>query len=106
MDNAPEEKAAAPAVEQKHYADILRSLMGKTVTVANPESYEDAPIGHTIKVGFYRAKVTGGGLDYLVIMTEYKHAGKTGGVEPVKQFIPFTDVNRVSVLKQEIILHL
>jgi hypothetical protein len=106
MSNAPEEQAAAPAVEQKHFSDIIKSVMGKTVTVANPESYEDAPVGHTIKVGFYRAKITGGGIDYLVAMTEYKHAGKTGGVEPVKQFIPFENIKRVSVLKQEIVLHL
>ena len=106
MSNAPDEKAAVPAVEQKHYAEIVRSLMGKTVTVANPESYEDAPVGHTLKVGFYRAKITGGGIDYLVAMTEYKHAGKAGGVEPVKQFIPFSKIKRVSVLKSEIVLHL
>ena len=106
MDNAPEDKAAAPVVEQKHYTDIVRSLLGKTVTVVNPESYEDAPVGHTLKVGFYRAKVTGGGIDYLVAMTEYKHAGKTGNIDPVKQFIPFEKIKRVSVMKQEIILHL
>jgi len=106
MDDAPEEKAAAPAVEQKKYTDILRSLIGKTVTVVNPESYEDAPVGHTLKVGFYRAKITGGGTDYFVAMTEYKKAGKVAGPEPVKQFLPFDKIKRVSVMKQEIILHL
>ena len=106
MDNAPEEDAAAPAVEQKKYTDILGSLIGKTVTVVNPESYEDAPAGHTLKVGFYSAKITGGGTDYFVAMTEYKKAGKGGTAEPVKQFLPFEKIKRVSVMKQEIILHL
>ena len=106
MDNAPEDTAAAPVVEQKKFTDILRSLIGKTVTIVNPESYEDAPVGHTLKVGFYRAKVTGGGTDYFVAMTEYKKAGKSGVNEPVKQFLPFEKIKRVSVLKQEIIIHL
>jgi len=103
MDSAEQ---AAPAVDQKTYVDILRSLIGKTVTVVNPESYEDAPVGHTLKASFYRAKITGGGQDYFVLMTEYKKAGKGGGSEPVKQFLPYRGIKRFSVLKQEIILHL
>ena len=106
MDNAPEEEAAAPAVEQKKYTDILRSLIGKTVTVVNPESYEDAPVGHTLKVGFSSAKITGGGTDHFVMMTEYRKAGKGARSEPVKQFLSFDKIKRVSVVKQEIILHL
>jgi hypothetical protein len=80
--------------------------MGKTVTVVNPESYEDAPIGHTLKAGFYRAKVSGAGKDYITVVTEYKKAGKGGGAEPVKQFIPLTRVKRVSVMKQELVIHI
>ena len=106
MDDAPEEKAADPAVEQKMYTDSLHSLIGKTVTVVNPESYEAAPVGHTLKVGFYRAKITGGGTDYFVVMTEYKKAGKGAGSEPVKQYLPFDKIKRISVVKQEIVLHL
>jgi hypothetical protein len=104
MENAHEEKSAA-AVDQKHFQDLLKSLIGKAVTVVNPESYEDAPMGHTLKASFYRAKVTGGGQDYLVLMTEYKKAGK-GGAEPVKQFLPIAHVKRFSVMKQEIIIHI
>jgi len=92
-----------PVVEDRSFVDILRSLIGKVVTVVNPESYEDAPIGHQIRAGFYRAKPVGLGRDYLIVVTEYKH--KTDK-EPVKQYIPITKIKRVSMMKTELLIHI
>ena len=66
----------------------------------------DAPVGHTLKAGFYRAKVSGAGQNYITIVTEYKKAGKGGGTEPVRQFIPLARVKRISVMKQELVIHI
>ena len=96
--------SAAPTIEDKHFLDILRALVGKTITVVNPESYESAPVGYKLTTGFYRGKVTALGRDYLVMVTEFER--KKESSEVVKQFIPIAQVKRVSVLKKERILHL
>lgn len=99
-------KAVSPVVEEKNFVDIIKSMLGKTVTVANPESYEDAPVGHQIRAGFYRAKLVGMGNDYLIIMTEYVHAGREQSKEPAKQFVPFSAIKRVTLMKSELVVHL
>ncbi len=103
-DAAPEHESAA--ADNRSFHDILKGLVGKPVTVVNPESYEDAPIGHTIKANFYKAKVTGMGTDYITVITEFKGAGKAGGVKPVKQFVPIDRIKRISVLKGECLIHI
>ena len=92
-----------PAVEDRTYQDLLKGLAGKTVTVVNPESYESAPVGFQLKAGFYRAKVVALGTDYLVLMTEFQ---KKENKEPVKQYIPFSSIKRVSMMKMERLLHI
>ena len=99
-------KATAPVQDDKMFDEILKSLLGKTITIVNPESYEDAPVGHQIRAGYYRAKLTGMGQDFLTVMTEYVHTGRETSKEPVKQFIPTRQVKRVSVMKSEILLHI
>ena len=76
------------------------------VTVANSESYEDATIGHRLGAGFYDARVVEVREDFIIIATEYHHVRGHGNDEPVKQFIPFSRVKRVSVMKSEKILHI
>lgn len=100
----PPAKAPAPAVEDKQFVDILKALVGKAITVVNPESYEAAPVGYKITTGFYRGKLTGIGRDYLIMMTEFER--KKGSPEPVKQYIPIDQIKRVSLLKSERVLHL
>ena len=100
------ESTGAPAAEDRDFADILRSLVGKVVTVVNPESYEHAPLGFTLKAGFYKAKVASLGNDYFVLITEHKKAGKDAGKEPVKQFLPFGVVKRISLMKSECLIHI
>ena len=80
------------------------------ITVVNSESYEDAPIGHQIRSGFYRAKPIGLGQDYLILVTEYVHRGpkvsKEKAKEPVRQYIPISRIKRISLLKTEKLIHL
>ena len=80
--------------------------MGQVVTIVNPESYEDAPVGHQIRAGFYRAKLIGLGNDYVILATELVHQGKESAKEPVRQYIPLDKVKRISVLKGEKLLHI
>ena len=95
-----------PNVENKSYVDIIRGLVGNLVTVVNPESYEGAPVGYALRTGFYKAKVTAAGEDYLVLVTEFTPSGRKVEKEPVKQYVPLRRVKRVSMTKSERILHL
>lgn len=88
------------------FPDVLQALVGKVVTVANPESYEDAPVGHKLTVGFYRAKILAVVQDHLVLFTEFKHTRGKENSEAVKQFIPLERIKRVSIMKSERVLHL
>lgn len=100
----PQSKPAA--IEENNFIDIIKGLNGKAVTIVNPESYEDAPVGHQIKAGFYRAKVVAVGNDYIVLVTEFKKAGREAAKEPVKQYVPINQIKRISLMKAERILHI
>lgn len=102
------ETATTPTVtEDKTFADVLRALVGKVVTIVNTESYEHAPVGFQIRSGFYRGKVSGLGRDYLILMTEFAQKKKNEeGAAPVKQFVPLAMVKRISLMKGECLLHL
>jgi len=110
MENAPERESEAvepePSLDPRTFHDVLRGFLGKLVTIVNPESYEDAPLGHNIRKGWYPARAVGLGKDYLVLVTEYKHAGNVSQVEPVKQYIPVQKIKRVSMMRNELLIHL
>lgn len=97
---------SAPIIEDRSFHELLRSLTGQIVTIVNPESYEDAPVGHQIRTGFYRAKPIGLGEDYLILATEMVRKGPVSGKEPVRQFIPLSRIKRISILKNEKLIHL
>ena len=106
MTEAPKEATpSAPLKLPDSFRAILEGLIGKVVTIVNPESYEDAPIGHTLKTNFYRARVLGVGTDFLAVASEHVHAGAKGK-EPVRSYIPLHRVKRVSVMKSERLIHL
>ena len=105
-DNADAQKAVALAIEDRSFADVLKTLLGETVTMVNPESYEDAPHGHQIRAGFYRAKLVGLGKDYLVVVAEYVRADSEGSKEPAKQYIPIDKIKRISLTKTQQLIHL
>ena len=88
------------------FSEVLQALVGKVVTVANAESYEDSPVGHRLGAGFYKAKVLDVKDDHVVLATQFRHSSGHGEDEPVKQFIPKSRVKRISVMKSEKILHI
>jgi hypothetical protein len=100
----PETEPKSATMEDRQFLDILRALVGKSITVVNPESYESAPVGYKLTTGFYRGKLTALGRDYLVMMTEFER--KKGSPEPVKQYIPIQQIKRISLMKAERVLHL
>lgn len=99
-----EQKPAA--LELSSFEDVLRSLVGKLVTMANPESLEDTPMGFQLTTGFYRAKVLAVKNDYISVAVELVRKGKDAAKEPVRQFIPLGRVKRLSVAKSEVIIHI
>ena len=103
-EQAAPKAASKPTMENTSFQEVLRALVGKVVTIVNSESYESAPMGHQLRTGFYRAKVTGLGKDYLIVMTEFADRGKDA--EPVKQYIPLGQVKRISLMKAERLLHI
>ena len=97
---------AAPIYEDQSFHDFLKTFLGQLITIVNPESYEDAPVGHQIRAGFYKAKLIGLGNDYLILATQFVHSGKSHEKEPVRQYIPIANIKRVSLLKGERLLHI
>jgi hypothetical protein len=99
-----QEHAAAHTLETM--PEVLQALAGKLITVANPESYEDAPVGHRLTTGFYKAKIIAVKTDHIVLLTEFKHIRGSSASEATKQFIPIARIKRISVMKSDRILHI
>ena len=98
--------ATGAAASQRDFAERIEPWVGETVTVVTPESFEDAPVGRQMRAGHYRARLLGLGRDFLILATRYVHTGPRAGEEPVKQFVPFARVKRISQLSNERLLHL
>ena len=97
---------AKPSMESRDYRSILKALVGKKVTIVNPESYESAAMGFQLKEGYYSGKVGTIAKDFVLLQTVIQTSKKDGGSVPVKQFIPIDRIKRISVMKDEYILHL
>lgn len=98
--------ASKPVVHAESYREVIEQLVGKVVTMVNPESFEDATVGSRLVTGFYKAKISFVGADYVEVLTELER--KRGGPrkEPVKQFIPIRKIKRISLLKGERLIHI
>lgn len=98
---------SAPPIP-KCYRDVFAALTGKVVTIVNPESFEEAAVGHKLTTSFYRGKILGVGEDHFRLQTVFKkHGGKADAdTEAVVQYVPFQQVKRVSVMKTESVIHL
>ena len=105
MTDSDSQAATSPALAET-FLGILESLVGKTITMANPESLEDAPMGQHLTTGFYRAKILSVGKDYICVATEYQRRGREKIKEPVKQFIPIAAVKRISLMKTGAFIHI
>ena len=96
----------SPQTFPESFQDVLSGLVGKLVTVVNPESFEDAPVGHRLTTGFYRCKVLGVSSDFLALATEFKRKRGEVAKEPVRQYIPFDKIKRVSLMKSDRLIHI
>ena len=98
---------AAPeaTMEDRDYRGVLESLVGKKVTVVNPESFEKLPAdGHELREGYYPGKISGFGQDYMIFQTVLAATKKDR--QPVQQFIPIARIKRVSLMRGGALLHL
>lgn len=97
----------APATKApQSFQAVLEQLKGKVVTMVNPESFEDAAVGNRLVTGFYKAKITFVGDDYLELVTEFAHKRGEQKKEPVKQYIPLDKIKRISLMKTERLIHI
>ncbi|MHC4956600.1 MAG: hypothetical protein ACYTGZ_22405 [Planctomycetota bacterium] len=104
----PIEETSAPkaSIETRDYRSILQALVGKNVTIVNPESYETAAMGFQLKEGIYGGKVGSIAKDFVLLHTVIQTSKKEGGKVAVKQFVPIERIKRISMMKDEYILHL
>ncbi len=84
------------------FADTLRGWEGSPVTVVNPQSFRRGAITDAIDLETFEAKLVSVGGDYIEVAYEAK---KKGEVQGVTQFIPFTQIRRVSVWGSENLIH-
>lgn len=105
----------APAVPQKNPAmtgnqggfhAALQPLVGKVVTLVNPESLEETPVGRQLTTAFYPGKVLSLGADFVTLALEFKRRTGTQDSEPVRQYIPLHRIKRVSIMKSARLIHL
>ncbi len=95
-----------PQAAREYFHDALQAVVGKVVTMVNPESLEEAPTGYQLSRGFYRAKVLALGKDYVTVVVEFVHRRKEQSKETVKQYIPLSRIKRMSVSKSEVFIHI
>jgi len=98
-------EAAPDVTTEQNYRGILESLVGKKVTVVNPESFEALPReGHELREGYYPGKISGFGKDFMIFQTVLAASKKDR--QPVKQFIPLARIKRISMMRSGTLLHL
>ena len=90
--------------EDRGFREVLKGLVGKKVTVVNPESYEAKPMGHELRESYYPGKVSGWGEDYIIFHTVLNVSKKER--QPVQQYIPLAKIKRLSMMNTGILLHL
>ncbi len=84
------------------FQEMLKSWQGGPVTVVNPQSFRRGAITDAIDLETFEAKLVRVGEDFVEVSYEAK---KKGEVQPVTQFIPFTQIRRVSVWGSENLIH-
>ncbi len=83
--------------------ELLRILVGRIVTISNPESMKKEPLGYQLKPEIYKAKVLDIRGDMVVILAE---RGKGERAAPMKQCIPVRRVKLVCLAKDDVHIHI
>ncbi len=89
-------------MSEESFRDTLRSWEGGPITVVNPQSFRRGAITDAIDLETFKAKLVKVGGDFVEVAYEAK---KKGEVQPVTQYIPFTQIRRVSVWGSENLIH-
>jgi hypothetical protein len=88
---------------QSTFLAILSSWKNTEVTVVNPQSFRRGAITNAIDLETFPARLVHVGEDYVEVAYEAK---KKGEMAPVTQFIPFTQIRRLSVWGSENLIHI
>ena len=86
--------------------EVLNKLEGKVLTIINPESYKATPLGFRLDTQFYKGKIKTVKEDHLVLLCEFVKDARKGDKEVVTQYLPLDRIKRVSMLPDEICLHI
>ncbi len=86
-----------------NFVAILNSWKGGEVTIVNPQSFRRGAITNAIDLETFPAKLVQVGDDFVEVSYEAK---KKGEMAPVTQFIPFTQIRRLSVWGSENLIHI
>ena len=81
-----------------NFKTILGSWKGESVTIINPQSFRRGAITDAIDLETFAATIKGVGDDFIEVSFDAK---KKGQDENCTQFIPFTQIRRVSVWGSE-----
>ena len=85
------------------FKGILNSWGGGEVTIVNPQSFRRGAITDAIDLETFSAQLINVGDDFAEVQYEAK---KKGQVESVTQYIPFTQIRRLSVWGSERLIQL
>ena len=88
-------------MDPKTMEDAFSVLVGHLVTVINTQSYERTLTGWKVDVDVYKAKVLSYEKDTLKFITEYVKDPHKKVKEKVFQFIPLSQIKRVTISPTE-----
>ena len=86
-----------------NFLGILNSWKGGEVTVVNPQSFRRGAITNAIDLETFPAKLNSIGDDFIEVGYEAK---KKGEMTAVTQYIPFSQIRRLSTWGSENMIHI
>lgn len=90
-------------MSSSNFREIMSSWKGGEVTVVNPQSFRRGAITDAIDLETFAAKLIHVGDDHCEVMYDAK---KKGDMESVTQYIPFSQIRRLSVWGGENMIHI
>lgn len=87
--------------------DVLHAFIDKKVTIVNSDALLGAPTGKLrIDHAVYDGRVRAVTRELLVLFTEFDERGREDHAERAKEFIPLSQVKRVSIAKGTTNIHI
>ena len=89
------------------FREVLEGLVGQKVVLADPQSLQEGPVGHALRIKIAPARVVHCAEDGICVVRLFTHRNpKKRGDEPMQQWIPFSAVKGMSLREGEVVLHL